>query len=50
LIVEGAQNPTIKEYHMKLQAYDPVSESKDELSFVITSNIYEIILDKSLPF
>lgn len=35
---------------MKLQAYDPVSESRDELSFVITSNIYEIILDKTLPF
>ena len=31
LVVEGNQNPTMCDYHLKLVAFDPVSESKDEL-------------------
>lgn len=49
MIVEGSQNPTHKDYNLKLQAFDPISESKEELDVKITSNIYQIILEK-IPF
>lgn len=49
LVVEGTQNPKLKDYFLRLKAYDPVSESSDELDLQITSNIYEIILDQ-VPF
>jgi len=34
---------------LELQVFDPVSESRDSLPFQITTNIYEIVLEK-LPF
>ena len=49
LVVEGTQNPTVKDYCLKMQVFDPVSESKEELEVKITSDIYEITLDK-VPF
>ena len=49
LVVEGTQNPKCKDYRLKLLAYDPVSQTKDHLSLQITTNIYEIALEK-LPF
>lgn len=49
LIVEGTQNPTTKVYNLKLKAFDPVSESKEEMPIKITSDIYEIRLEK-VPF
>lgn len=49
MVVEGTQNPTMRDYHLKLLVFDPVSESKDELECQITSNIYEIVLER-VPF
>ena len=49
LVVEGTQNPTVKDYCLKLKVFDPVSESKEELEVRITSDIYEIFLEK-VPF
>ena len=49
MIVEGSQNPTKRDYDLKLVAFDPVSLSKDELEMQITSNIYEIMLER-VPF
>ena len=49
LIVEGTQNPTTKDYSLKLKAFDPVSESWEEMPLKITSEIYEILLEK-IPF
>ena len=49
MVVEGNQNPTCRDYYLKLVAYDPVSESKDELEVQVTSNIYEIRLER-MPF
>ena len=31
LVVEGSQNPSQRDYQLKLTVYDPVSESKDEM-------------------
>ena len=49
LLLEGSQNPSAKDYHLILQACDPVSESCDKLALHITSNIYEIVLER-VPF
>ena len=40
MVIEGSQNPTTRDYNLKLVAFDPVSESKHELEVQITSNIY----------
>ena len=49
MIVEGSQNPTKRDYNLLLVAFDPVSESRDELEMQIISNIYEIMLER-VPF
>lgn len=46
LIVEGTQNPSAKDFNLKLKVYDPVSETNEELSLTVTTDIYEIILEK----
>ena len=49
LVVDGSSNPSHMIHDLRLQVFDPISESRDELEFRITSSIYRITLER-VPF